>query len=481
MSLLPLWTSKELRVVMTDISVAADVHWNCYGVSIDSRTVEKGDVFFALSGDNFDGHEYAACAMDRGAAGIIVSKIQDNIDPDKQIKVPDVKEALIKLGLAGRDRVDIPIIAITGSVGKTGTKEALKSCLERYKKTHASVLSYNNDLGVPLSLARMPSDAEYGVFELGMNHAGELRELVKMVRPHVAIITVVAAAHSEFFNSVEEIAKAKAEIFEGLEKGGVAFLNYDNEYFDYLADKAKTAGVENIISFGQNKSADIHILREFIHETCSCVSADIMGKIMTYKIGMLGHHWVMNSLAVLGAIDFVNADLGLAGLELAEMMPLKGRGRRHHVMIDAGIDASFLLIDESYNANPASMEAALKTLGQVKIPKWSQRIAVLGDMGELGEESEKFHRDIVKTLEISGVSCVYAVGHYMKFLIEALPSRIKGKYFEDIDKLISFLKYEINAGDVLMVKGSNASGMNKAVKKILEFDQNMQVKNSDYA
>ena len=205
MSLLPLWTSQELEAVLnTEIKA----RWNSYGVSIDSRSLEKGDLFLALSGENFDGHAYVKTALDSGAAGAVVSKKVDGVDPGKLVSVKDVKEALITLGKAGRARVDVPIIAVTGSVGKTGTKEALKAALSRYKKTHASVLSYNNDVGVPLSLARMPYDVEYGIFELGMNHSGEIEELVKLVRPDVSIITTVELAHSEFFENVEEIADA---------------------------------------------------------------------------------------------------------------------------------------------------------------------------------------------------------------------------------------------------------------------------------
>jgi UDP-N-acetylmuramoyl-tripeptide--D-alanyl-D-alanine ligase len=478
MSLIPLWTSEELRVVLTKNSEKTGAHWNCYGVSIDSRSLKKNDLFFALSGDNFDGHKYAASALEKGAAGIVVSKFQENIDPARQIIVPDVHAALIALGLAGRSRVNIPIIAVTGSVGKTGTKEVLKSCLSRHKKTHASVLSYNNDLGVPLSLARMPSDTGYGVFELGMNHAGELRELVKMVRPHVAIITTVAPAHSEFFPSVKDIANAKAEIFEGLEEGGIAILNHDNEFFDHLAAKATELGVKNIVSFGSPSEADIHILRHITHETCSCVVADIMGKIMTFKIGMLGHHWVMNSLAVLGAVELAGADLGLAGLELAEMQPLKGRGRRHQIMIDPMMDASFLLIDESYNANPASMAAAIATLGEVDVSRGAVKIAVLGDMGELGDLAKNFHLDLGGLLEKSGISRLYAVGEYMSLLAETLPASITGKIFKNSIDLVASLKYEIRTGDVVMVKGSNASGMNFVVDKMLEIDHNALLENS---
>ena len=326
MTLTPLWTSQEIARTL-NVEVAS--LWQCHGISIDSRTLEEGDLFFALIGPHSDGHDFVKMAIAKGAVAAIVSKLVEGLDPNFQVMVEDVKVALDTLGRAARARVDIPIIAVTGSVGKTGTKEALKSALSRNKKVHASVLSYNNDIGVPLSLARMPRDADYGIFELGMNHPGELGPLSKMVRPHVALITTVELAHSEFFKDVGEIADAKAEIFDGLEPGGTAILNYDNPQYPRLKDKAMDAGVENIISFGFIECADVHALRQVFHETCSCIVARVLGHILTFKVGMVGRHWVMNSLAILAVVEAVGGDLGLAGLGLAEMKPLIGRGRRH--------------------------------------------------------------------------------------------------------------------------------------------------------
>jgi UDP-N-acetylmuramoyl-tripeptide--D-alanyl-D-alanine ligase len=473
MSLLPLWTSQELEAVLnTEIKA----RWNSYGVSIDSRSLEKGDLFLALSGENFDGHAYVKTALDSGAAGAVVSKKVDGVDPGKLISVKDVKEALITLGKAGRARVDVPIIAVTGSVGKTGTKEALKAALSRYKKTHASVLSYNNDVGVPLSLARMPYDVEYGIFELGMNHSGEIEELVKLVRPDVSIITTVELAHSEFFENVEEIADAKAEIFTTMNGDGSAIINHDNPHYERLKLRAEQAGVKKIISFGSNDDADVRVVRHYFHDTCSCVIADIMGRMMSYKVGMLGYHWVMNSMAVLAAVDAVGADLGLSGLGLAELTPLVGRGRRDRIYFDIATEASFLLIDESYNANPASMNAAINTLGECENSDTGRKIAVLGDMAELGDQAYEMHMGLAVKLYDAEVDRIFLVGQHMKKLADLVNNQypeIYVSYFNDKAALERALLSDLHNNDIIMVKGSNSSGMFDVVKKLKCLDINL--------
>ncbi|VAW00810.1 UDP-N-acetylmuramoyl-tripeptide--D-alanyl-D-alanine ligase [hydrothermal vent metagenome] len=467
MTLTPLWTSQEIAGIF---STEVKISWQCQGISIDSRTTTEGDIFFALTGPNSNGHDYVKLAIAKGAVAAVVSKPVQGLDPDFLVMVDDVKDALDSLAQAARARVDIPVIAVTGSVGKTGTKEALKAALGRNKKVHASVLSYNNDIGVPLSLARMPRDADYGIFELGMNHAGELRLLSKMVRPHVAIITTVELAHSEFFRDVEEIADAKAEIFEGLMPGGTVVLNHDNRQYARLSAKAKEGNIENIISFGSDETAHVHLLRQAFHETCSCVIANVMGRVMTFKIGMLGHHWVMNSLAILAAVETVGGDLGLAGLGLAEMTPLKGRGRRHQIFLDHSGEASILLIDESYNANPASMRAALETLEQTGVRPGARHIAVLGDMAELGDMSEELHGELGDVVTDKDIDRVYTVGPHMKRLSDSLAAFRVGGHFDSRAALEEKLIRDIRPGDVIMVKGSNASGMAKVVEKILDME-----------
>ncbi|PCI47403.1 MAG: UDP-N-acetylmuramoylalanyl-D-glutamyl-2, 6-diaminopimelate--D-alanyl-D-alanine ligase [Alphaproteobacteria bacterium] len=465
--MMPLWTGQEITEIL-GTEVADNLQ--CRGISIDSRTLMEGDLFFALTGPYSDGHDYVKMAIAKGAAAVVVSKPVAGLDPKFLISVNDVKVALEMLGRAARARVTIPIIAITGSVGKTGTKEALKNALARNKKIHASVLSYNNDIGVPLSLARMPRDADYGIFELGMNHAGELKSLSEMVRPHVVIITTVELAHSEFFRNIEEIADAKAEIFDGMMPGGTVILNHDNRQYGRLHDKACAAGIKNIISFGSDNSADVYILRQIFQDTCSCVIASIRGQIMTFKIGMLGHHWVMNSLAILAAVEAVGGDLGLAGLGLAETKPLKGRGRRHRIFLDISGESSILLIDESYNANPASMRAAMETLVQISPHEQVRWIAVLGDMAELGEKSDDLHAALADEVKDKNIDRVYTVGPHMKKLSERLAGFRNGGHFDDRAALEARLIRDLRSGDVVMVKGSNASGMTVVVDKILDME-----------
>ncbi|NOZ42006.1 MAG: UDP-N-acetylmuramoyl-tripeptide--D-alanyl-D-alanine ligase [Alphaproteobacteria bacterium] len=467
MTINALWTATEIAGILS-AQVTRD--WSCHGLSIDSRTCEEGDLFFALSGPNSDGHDYVRMAIAKGAVAAVVSTAVTGLDPALLIRVDDVKTALTTLGRAGRVRVDIPVIAITGSVGKTGIKEALKKALGRSQKIHASRLSYNNDIGVPLSLARMPRDADFGVFELGMNHAGELGPLSKMVRPAVAIISNVELAHGEYFRDIAEIADAKAEIFDGLAAGGSAILNRDNPQYHRLRAKAEQAGVENIITFGADAHADVHILRQVCHDTCSCIIAKVMGDIMTFKVGIPGQHWIINSLAVLAAVAAVGGDLGLAGLALAEMQALKGRGRRHQVFLDASGESSLLLIDESYNANPASVTAAIETLARTSAGNNGRRIAVLGDMAELGTESDAVHGDLAPVITAAAIDRVYTVGPHMSHLSRRLAPFRRGGHFDSRTALEASLIRDLRSGDVVMVKGSRVSAMDKVVDRIVDME-----------
>ncbi|MTI45432.1 UDP-N-acetylmuramoyl-tripeptide--D-alanyl-D-alanine ligase [Roseibium hamelinense] len=460
----PLWTLKDLAEAAKG-DIAGEPHEEIAGISIDSRTLEPGDAFVAITGDRFDGHEFVKAALDANAAVCIVSKDKKDGLPEqgRYILVDDPLEALRRIGVAARARTDARVVAVTGSVGKTGTKEALRLCLERSGKVHASVASFNNHWGVPLTLARMPADTEYGVFEIGMNHAGEITPLVKMVRPHVAIITTVQAVHLEFFDSVEKIAQAKAEIFNGLEPEGVAVLNRDNMQFDLLMFLATTAGVSRIKTFGEGSSADSHTEKVSRHPGSSSVQASILGQEITYKIGASGQHHVRNSLAVLTAVVELGADLALAGLALADMHAPKGRGQVSSLRVQNG---RFDLIDESYNANPASMKAALEVLGETPVSRPGRRVAVIGDMRELGEDADDLHKGLADPIHAAAVDAVYCVGSHMRKLWDELPGNVRGAYAEEAEALQDRLIEDVRPGDVIMIKGSLGTRMGPLVEAL---------------
>ena len=348
----PLWSSDAIAAAPGGVARGA---FTARDVTFDSREVIGRELFVALKGEATDGHRFVAMARERGAAGFVVSEPVDA----PHVLVGDTTEALNALGRAARARTDAKIIGVTGSVGKTGSKEALKAALDRFAPglTHASVKSYNNHTGVPLSLSRMPAGSRFGVFEMGMNHAGELAALTRLVRPHVALVTWIASAHREYFDSDAAIADAKGEIFQGLDKNGVAIIPYDSEHRDRLIGHALGSP---LLTFGEGEGADVRALRYALLPDCTTVTADVAGEILTFKIGMAGRHWLNNALGLLAAVKAVGGDLGLAGLALAEMNGLPGRGRRFRVDRDGG---QAVVIDESYNANPASMAAALGVLG----------------------------------------------------------------------------------------------------------------------
>jgi UDP-N-acetylmuramoyl-tripeptide--D-alanyl-D-alanine ligase len=434
------------------------------GISIDSRTTAKGEAFFALT-DTRDGHDFVDSALKAGAAVAIVARAKrDMFAADAPLLlVDDVFEALRDLGRAARARTRAKVIAVTGSVGKTGTKEALRLALSADGETHASAASYNNHWGVPLSLARCPAGAKYAVFEIGMNHAGEITPLVRMVRPHVAIVTTVEPVHLEYFGSVEKIADAKAEIFLGIEPGGAAVINRDNHQYERLAAAAKTAGVSRIVSFGEHADAEARLVRNALKADSSCVHADILGQDVTYKLGAPGRHLVMNSLAVLAAVQLAGADLALAALALQQLRAPAGRGARMTLTVSGG---TALLIDESYNANPASMAAAIALLGQADVGPQGRRIAVLGDMLELGDQGERLHAAVAQAIEAAKIDLVYCSGPLMHSLWDALPSGRRGGYAGTAAQLEPVMLSGVRAGDAVMVKGSFGSKMGPLVKAL---------------
>ncbi|HXZ22903.1 MAG TPA: UDP-N-acetylmuramoylalanyl-D-glutamyl-2,6-diaminopimelate--D-alanyl-D-alanine ligase [Pseudolabrys sp.] len=458
-----LWTLDAMAAAM-NAERAGALPTELSGISIDSRTLAKGEAFFAIQGENRDGHDFVDNALKGGAGFAVVARSQRGRFPNAPLLVvPDVLEALRQLGRAARVRSHAKVVAVTGSVGKTGTKEALRLALSADGETHASVASYNNHWGVPLSLARCPTSAKYAVFEIGMNHAGEITPLTKLVRPHVAVITGIEPVHLEYFGSLDKIADAKAEIFAGVEPGGAAVLNRDNAQFAQLAAAARAARIERVVSFGEDKSADVRLLRVSLQRESSTIEANILGQAVTYKLGAPGRHLVLNSLAVLAVASLVGADLALASLALNNLKAASGRGARIVLAVPGG---SALLIDESYNANPASMRAAIALLGQAPISRRGRRVAVLGDMLELGPSGADMHRALAGAIEAAGIDVVFCSGPLMRALWEALPSRVRGGYADQAASLEAAVVGAMRAGDAVMVKGSLGSKMGPIVKAL---------------
>ncbi|MFC5069240.1 UDP-N-acetylmuramoylalanyl-D-glutamyl-2,6-diaminopimelate--D-alanyl-D-alanine ligase [Flaviflagellibacter deserti] len=457
-----LWTGKDFAAALGG-QVTGKLPRAITGISIDSRTIDKGEAYFAIKGDRHDGHAFVRSALDNGAGvAVIAQSKQDEVGTTSPLLVvPDVLDGLMALGKASRDRSKAWVIAVTGSVGKTGTKEMLRLMLSADADTHASVASFNNHWGVPLTLARMPQSTHYGIFEIGMNHSGEITPLTKMVRPHIAIVTTVEPVHVEHFPSIEAIADAKAEIFSGLEPGGAAIINADNPYADRLVTAAKAVQAE-VRTFGQAANADARLLTVASLPAHSIVTASILGQEIAYRLGAPGRHLVMNSLAALMAAKLAGADLHSAASKLMEFQPSAGRGLRHELVTPTG---PAVLLDESYNANPASMRAAISLLGLS--PAAGRRIAVLGDMLELGDQADELHRQLAPALAEARIDLLFAAGPAMRALYEQVPATRRGGWAESSSELQPLVLDEVKGGDAVMIKGSNGSRMSPIVSALI--------------
>ncbi|MCB2076377.1 MAG: UDP-N-acetylmuramoyl-tripeptide--D-alanyl-D-alanine ligase [Novosphingobium sp.] len=446
--------------IARSVKGTARAEFQASGVEIDSRDVRPGDLFFALKGEATDGHRFVEGALASGAAAVVVDRAVEG----PHVLVGDTTDALERLGAAARERTRARIIGVTGSVGKTGVKEALFAALDRGSRgrAHRSVKSYNNHVGVPLSLARMPAQSRYGIFEMGMNHAGEIAALTRQVRPHVAVITTIAPAHIEMLGSEEAIADAKAEIFEGLEPGGVAVIPADSPHFMRLHSRAKASGAK-IVSFGKAAHADVRLLDAVAAPGGgSLVTIDMGDRRLCYTVASPGEHWIVNSLSVMAAVRAVGGDLGAAGLALGEMEGLAGRGAR--VSIRAK-DGEALLIDESYNANPASMRATLSQLGATAARR---RIAVLGAMKELGTHGPDFHAGLAGPIRDAQVDFAILVGEEMRALAEelgksgesALGNSLPFAHCKSVEEAVDTLRnFGLERDDAVLVKGSNSVGL----------------------
>ena len=454
----PLWTATEAADAL---GLPADVEWNAGGVSIDSRSVATGDLFVAIEGPNADGHDFVADALAKGAVAAVVHRPPPGVDAHAPLlKVGDTLAGLAALGGAARARTRARIVAVTGSVGKTGTKEALNLVLGAEAPTSANLGSLNNHWGLPLSLARMPRDTAFGVLEIGMNHPGEIAPLSMLARPHAALITAVEAVHSGHFSSVEEIADAKAEVFAGLEPRGIAVLNRDNPHFARLAEAAVAAGASTIICFGAHDDASVRLMDSTPDIDGSDVTVRIGGQDLRYRIGVPGHHWIINSLGVLATVSAVGGDVRAATAALQRMKAPVGRGRRHTVNLATG---GFELFDESYNASPVSMAAAFQVLGTARPGPGGRRIAVIGDMLELGDAAADLHAGLLAPLTEHGIDLVFAAGPFMGRLFELLPEAMRGAHAAHSAELAPRVTAAARGGDVITVKGSLGSRMGPIV------------------
>lgn len=453
-----LWTFKE-AIAATNGTCA--VEWQANGVSIDTRSLQKGDLFVALT-DVRDGHDFVAQALEMGASAALVARIPEGVSADAPLLiVDDVLQGLEAMGRYARTRISGKVIGVTGSVGKTGTKEMLRTALAGQGRVHAAEKSYNNHWGVPLTLARMPRDTEFAVIEIGMNHAGEIGPLAQMADLDVAVITNVAPVHLAAFSGVDEIAQAKAEIFEGLKASGTAVLNADLETLPILNRAAQVAGAD-IIQFGSSQAADFRLIGAYVSDMSTRVVFDLAGQKIEYSIATPGVHLALNSLAVLAACDAIGANLQGCIADLSKWKTPAGRGTRETVKLSKGREIT--LIDESYNANPTSMAATLDVLSQMQSK--GRKIAILGDMLELGATEHTLHADLAKLDAIRNVDCFYLVGPLMKSFYAALPADKQGVWVATVDEMSKDINDLLQTDDMVMVKGSLGSKVSKIVDVI---------------
>ncbi|MBI4184756.1 MAG: UDP-N-acetylmuramoylalanyl-D-glutamyl-2,6-diaminopimelate--D-alanyl-D-alanine ligase [Proteobacteria bacterium] len=458
-----LWSAAE---VLAATGGRGPADWRATGVSIDSRSLKPGELFFAVRGVRTDGHLFVAKAFEAGAAAAVVQRPVENLAGGRALVwVADTLAALNALAAAARARTRARIVAVTGSVGKTGTKEALALALGRFGPTHANPGSFNNQWGVPLSLARIPVEAAFGVFEMGMNHAGEIEPLSRLARPDVAVITAVEPVHLGHFASVDEIADAKAEIFAGLAPGGAAVLDRDNPHFARLAAAARARGVARVIGFGESPDAEARLVACHAESAASTVSAIVGAQPLGFRLNLAGRHWARNSLAVLAAVLALGLDVEAAAAALSAWQAGAGRGRRHRIALAGG--GHVTLIDESYNASPAAVRAALAVLGSAQPGRNGRRILVLGDMLELGEAGPALHAGLAEAVATNRVDMVFTAGPLCAHLFAALAPDRRGAHAETAEALAPLVVAALAPGDVVAVKGSAGLRMGTIVRAIL--------------
>jgi len=461
-----LWTSDEV-IEATKGTVSKP--FEAIGVSIDSRTIRKDEIFVAIQGVSMDGHKFVETAFKNGAVAAIVRE-DFEIDTDKAlIRVKDTFEAMQDLGIYSRNRSKAKIIAVTGSAGKTGTKELLTIALNESGKAYSSKKSFNNHWGVPLSLSNMPRDTEFGIFEIGMNHKGEIEKLVSFVRPHLAIITTIEPVHIEFFGSEEAIADAKAEVFSAIEGDAIAVLNKDNPHFQRLKQSALEQGVKKIISFGEDETADCVLKDCKLSAGDIKATANVMGDVKKYRINIPGKHIALNSLSVMATVKILGANLDGAIKALKKAETVNGRGNRIKVFVKEG-EPAVTIVDESYNANPSSMKAAFNVFELIQPEGDGRRVAVLGDMLELGSVGPQMHIGLANPLLKAKTDIVFCCGPLMEAMYNVLPKDWRGGWAKNSQELSELLIKNIKPGDVVLVKGSLGSKMSYIIQALQELN-----------
>lgn len=462
-----LWTSEEVKEATGGVVTGS---FEAIDVCMDSRAVLKGSLFVALDGSKVDGHEYVEGAFESGAVAAIV-KEDFELETDKVlVKVKDPREAMVNLARYSRERMKGKVIAVTGSAGKTGTKELLLIALKESGKTYASIRSYNGFTGVPFSLANMPRDTEYGIFEMGMDKAGSIEELVAHVRPHLTIITTIEPVHIENFeNGIEGIADAKAEVFSAIEGEAIAILNKDNPHFERLKRRAEAQAVEKIITFGEDEEADVVLKDCKLSSGYIKATADVMGDVRKYRINIPGKHIALNSLSVFAAVKAIGADLDAAVRAMKKAETVNGRGNRISVTIKEG-EPPVTIIDETYNANPSSMRAAFNVFELTEPEGEGRRVAVLGDMLELGKNGPQMHVDLANPLLRAKVDKVFCCGPLMEALYNTLPEPWQGGWVKDSVTLAKLVVENIKPGDVVLVKASNGMKTSYVIHELQELE-----------
>ena len=447
------------------VSGTGTAKWQASRVVIDSRIVQPGDLFVAIKGDQFDGHDYVKAALDKGAVAAIVSRVPAGLEKAPLLMVADCMRALEDLGREGRTRCNARVVGVTGSVGKTSTKEMLRLALSAHGRTYATAGNYNNHIGTPLNLANLPQDTQFAVFEMGMNHAGEIAHLTRMVRPHIAAITNVEAVHMEFFASREAIADAKAEIFDSMPAGGVAVLNRDSAHYAHLLRKAGEYGVKIVHTFGVHEKADFRLVNYKPQEGGCSIAATLQGKQMSYGLGAVGRHWALTSLLTLAVCHALGLDDVKTSEHLATFGELEGRGQIVPITVAGG---KAYLIDDSYNASPAAMFAAFSKTQELweGLGRKGRKLAALGNMLELGTEGPSLHASLAPDLQDKKFDRVFTAGDLMKQVHDGIPAGMRAGQVAQAAALMPLIEKELRAGDILLVKGSHGSKMYELAKLV---------------